>query len=896
MCAIFNGQPNKSASFTIENTSPQREIKELSELFTMWGNHEIELSDSQILANLQSVQHDNGLKESDSLAGNIFTIEMETGTGKTYTYIKTIHELHKLYGWSKFIIVVPSIAIREGIFKTFEMTESHFMANSDYTRADYFIYDSANLSKINAFASDSGLKIMIINSQAFNARGQDARRIRMELDEFRSRKPLEVIAGVRPVLIIDEPQSVEGQKTKESLQEFNPLFTLRYSATPREYYNLVYKLDAVDAYKQKLVKRIKVTGISLGNISASGSYVYLRGIIKSKRDPVAQVEFDRRTSSGELKRVTKTLREGSDLYKESGELDEYKSGFIIKTIDGLNGTIEFLNGSLLNSGEVSGLLDDNELRRIQIRETIQAHLEKERQLYSMGVKVLSLFFIDEVSHYRKYNDDDDDDEDSSTNGIFAKMFEEEYNEAVRNFQLEINDSGYAGYLASIEASRTHAGYFSIDKKNHVVNSKDNDTSAFDLIMKDKERLLSLGEPVRFIFSHSALREGWDNPNVFQICTLKNSTSDIRRRQEVGRGLRLSVNQDGDRMDESLIGADVQEVNELNVIASESYKTFSAGLQQEIAESLPDYKGQVVIRNARDRGVRVKLDESKLSSPEFMELWRRINHRSVYSVDFNEDDFINESARDMDENLRVPQIVVNIETGTLKDDLTFETKGVKAKMLRNPGKSISYDLVGRLSKNTGLTRKVIVKILKKIERVKFSLFSVNPEVFISQATEIIKRNKAEFSSREIKYIPIENESYSAKIFGDLTLREISPDSLEDTHRTGLYDYAVCDSQVEKNFARDLDSSDDVALHVKLPNSFTITTPAGKYNPDWAVTFKGDRNIYFVAETKGSTDTFQLKGSELAKIRCAREHFRALSQDTSYQVVAGFQDLINSRFSQ
>ena len=699
VCRIFNGQPNKSTSFTIENHSAQGEL--FNEVFTMWGNHEIELSDSQILANLQSVQKDNGLDVSDSLAGNIFTIEMETGTGKTYTYIKTIYELHKLYGWSKFIIVVPSIAIREGIFKNFEITESHFAANSEYkSRADYFIYDSANLSKINAFASDSGLKIMIINSQAFNARGQDARRIRMELDEFRSRKPLDVIAGVRPILIIDEPQSVEGRKTKESLQEFNPLFTLRYSATPREYYNLVYRLDAVDAYEQKLVKRIKVTGISLGNISASGSYVYLRGIIKSKKDPVAQVEFDKRTSSGELKRVTKTLREGSDLYKESGELDEYKSGFIIKTIDGLNGTIEFLNGDILNSGEVSGLLNDNELRRIQIRETIQAHLEKERQLYSMGVKVLSLFFIDEVANYRKYNDDDE-----SSNGIYAKIFEEEYNEAVKNFQLELNDSGYAGYLASIEASRTHAGYFSIDKKNHVINSKDNDISAFDLIMKDKERLLSLGEPVRFIFSHSALREGWDNPNVFQICTLKNSTSDIRRRQEVGRGLRLSVNQNGERMDESLIGADVQEVNELNVIASESYRTFSAGLQQEIAETLTSRKGQVVIRNARERGVRVRLDETKIASPEFIELWQRINHRSVYSVNFNEDEFINSSARDIDENLRVPQIVVNIERGTLQKDLTFKSGGSSVQTLRNPGRSISYDVVGRLSKNTGLTRKV-----------------------------------------------------------------------------------------------------------------------------------------------------------------------------------------------
>ncbi|MBR0202744.1 MAG: DEAD/DEAH box helicase family protein, partial [Synergistaceae bacterium] len=394
VCEIFNGQPNMITSFTVENHSRQGEF-DFSELFTMWGNHEIELSESQILANLQSVQKANDIDESNSLAGNIFTIEMETGTGKTYTYIKTIYELNKKYGWSKFIIVVPSIAIREGVCKTFQVTESHFMSEPEYkVRADYFIYDSSNLSKINAFASDSGLKVMIINSQAFNARGQDARRIRMELDEFRSRKPLDVIADVRPIVIIDEPQSVEGQKTKESLQEFNPLFTLRYSATPKEYYNLVYKLDAVDAYNQQLVKRIKVTGISLGNIYASGSYVYLRGIIKSAKDPVAQIEFDRRTPSGNLKRVTKILHEGDDLYKESGELDEYKNGFVIKTIDGLNGSVEFTQAGILNSGEVSGNLNEEDIRRLQIRETIQAHLEKERQLYPLGIKVLSLFFID----------------------------------------------------------------------------------------------------------------------------------------------------------------------------------------------------------------------------------------------------------------------------------------------------------------------------------------------------------------------------------------------------------------------------------------------------------------------------------------------------------------------
>ncbi|MBR0204930.1 MAG: hypothetical protein IJQ56_11250, partial [Synergistaceae bacterium] len=368
---------------------------------------------------------------------------------------------------------------------------------------------------------------------------------------------------------------------------------------------------------------------------------------------------------------------------------------------------------------------------------------------------------------------------------------------------------------------------------------------------------------------------------------------IRRRQEVGRGLRLSVNQNGDRMNRELLGDDVQEVNELNVIASESYMIFTAGLQQEIEETLRDRKDRVVIRNARERGVRVKLDESKFASPEFMELWRRINHRSVYSVEFSEDEFISKTAQEIDESLYVAKVVVNVERGILQADGTFKKEGFRSMTLRNPGKSIAYDVVGRLSKNTGLTRKVIVKILKKIAREKFMMFTTNPEVFITGVTEIIRRNKADFSSRKIKYIPLENESYSVKIFDDLTLREVSPSSLADTHKTGLYDYAVCDSQVEKKFAEGLESCDDVALHVKLPGAFTITTPAGRYNPDWAITFRD--KIYFVAETKGSTDSMQLKGAELAKIKCAREHFRALSQDTNYEVIANFQDLMNYRLS-
>ena len=570
VCDVFKGQQKKEVFHHIQSAAQQLLlVKE----YKVFGNGEIELTYDEIMANLHEVQRENSLPESDFLYADDgkynLTVEMETGTGKTFTYIKTIYELNKLYGWSKFIIVVPSIAIREGVHKTFQNVKDYFMQEYG-EQVNPFIYNSSNLSQINEFTSDNKIRVMIINSQAFNARGENDRRIRMELDEFRSRKPLDVIASLRPIIIIDEPQSVEGAKTKESLKEFNPLFTLRYSATPREKYNLVYRLTAIDAYKQKLVKKIRVTGFSLSNVSASGRYVYLKGIIKqAAHDPTALLGFDARTSTG-IRRVTRRLKEGADLYKESGELEEYRWGYEIRTIDGLNRTVEFVNGNKLREGEIAGADNQEEIRRLQIRETIEQHLQKEQQLFWRGIKVLSLFFIDEVARYRQY-----DANDNPINGIYAKIFEEEYKDALANFQPA--SESYSSYVKGIDAEKTHAGYFSIDKHNRMTDSKvtdkkeqtSDDISAFDLIMKDKERLLSFDEPVRFIFSHSALREGWDNPNIFQICTLKNSTNDIRRRQEVGRGLRLSVNQNGERMDESVIGSAVQDINELTVIASES---------------------------------------------------------------------------------------------------------------------------------------------------------------------------------------------------------------------------------------------------------------------------------------------------------------------------------------
>ena len=590
---VFAGQPYLTPTYLMDRgTGYQQSITD-EEDFTGWRNERIvpELTDKIILEHLQKVQRANQIKPSDKLEGHYnLTIEMETGVGKTYTYIKTMYELNKHYGWSKFIVVVPSIAIREGVYKSFQVTQEHF-AEEYGKKIRFFIYNSSQLTEIDRFASDSSINVMIINSQAFNAKGKDARRIYMKLDEFRSRRPIDIIAKTNPILIIDEPQSVEGAQTKERLKEFCPLLTLRYSATHKadSIYNMVYRLDAMEAYNKRLVKKIAVKGISESGSTATESYVYLEGINLSKADPTATLQFDYKGATG-LRKKTMKVGIGFNLYDNSGYLDEYRNGFVVKFIDGRDNSVEFLNGIKIYAGDVIGKVSEEQLRRIQIRETILSHIERERQLFHKGIKVLSLFFIDEVAKYKQY-----DEAGNPYNGIYADMFEEEYADVVGNLQLEFGDEEYVKYLDAISAHETHAGYFSIDKKGKLTDGKidkkektSDDSDAYDLIMRNKELLLDRDpkrSPVRFIFSHSALREGWDNPNVFQICTLKQSSSEVRKRQEVGRGLRLCVNQDGERMDVNALGSDVHTVNVLTVIASESYESFARGLQEELADAV-----------------------------------------------------------------------------------------------------------------------------------------------------------------------------------------------------------------------------------------------------------------------------------------------------------------------
>lgn len=997
VCDVFTGQPYMTSSYMIDKGASQAEKQGQGTIleFTGFNNQKLipELSDSIILENINKIQRAGQIEPSKKLEGRYnLTIEMETGVGKTYTYIKTMYELNKRYGWSKFIIVVPSVAIREGVYKSFQITQDHF-AEEYGRKIRYFIYNSALLPEIDQFASDSAMNVMIINSQAFNAKGKDARRIYMELDSFRSRRPIDVIAKTNPIVIIDEPQSVEGKQTKERLKEFNPLLTLRYSATHKKdsMYNMIYRLDAMEAYNKKLVKKIAVKGITITGSTATEGYVYLEGIHLSKdKDPTASLEFDVKGKNG-IRKVTRKVSEGYNLFDQSGELDEYKEGYTISAIDGWDNSVTFLNGKTLKAGDVIGELSEEHLRRIQIRETILSHFEKERQLYYKGIKVLSLFFIDEVAKYKQY-----DEQGNQYNGIYADMFEEEYNAIRSNMQLELGDDEYIHYLDTMNANNTHSGYFSIDKnkksgKEKFVDSKlergtteSSDSEAYDLIMKNKERLLDRKEPVRFIFSHSALREGWDNPNVFQICTLKQSGSDVRKRQEVGRGLRLSVNQSGERMDAGLLGEEVHNVNILTVIASESYDSFARGLQSEIAEAVSDrptmitvelFKGKVIQdaegaeqvideniaqaiyenlilngyikmglltekyheekqngtlkvaeevadslpdivaiidsiydpkvmqpENARSNNVELHIDEEKLKRKEFKELWSRINTKSAYTVNFDTGELVRKAIDEMNRNLRVSQIFVKIESGEMKEIKSRGALETGESFVRDSSahhaldagtnSHVKYDLVGKIVSETGLTRRAVIEILKGIKKDVFDQFKNNPEEFIIKASNLINEQKATVIIQHIAYNKLD-ESYKTDLFTEPTMKGKLGDNamLAKKH---LYDYILYDSTNEKHFAEQLDTSNEVAVYVKLPKGFYISTPVGKYNPDWAIAFNEQavKHVYFVAETKGSLSSMQLRLIEEAKIHCAREHFKAIStDDVKYEVIDDYETLMD-----
>ena len=963
-----------------------------------YRNHEIALTPESILENVKSIQRSQNLPVSDSLVETPSSpinldIEMETGTGKTYCYIKSIFELNRRYGWSKFVIVVPSIAIREGVQKSLEITAEHFLA--DYQKkARFFTYNSKQLHNLESFSSDAGINVMVINVQAFNSPPQpgaaartvlsEKNRIYRELDDFQTRRPIDIIKANRPILILDEPQKMEGAATKKSLAEFNALCTLRYSATHRTEHNKIHRLDALDAYNQKLVKKISVHGIAQKGLTGTDSYLYLEGIQISKSAPVARIELEIQSATGTIKRTIRRISSGDNLHELSGGLNQYE-GYVVSEINAQQDRVTFTNGQEINVGKATGDINETALRRIQIREAIRAHLEKERALYHQGIKVLTLFFIDEVAKYRLY-----DEEGNPTSGEYAQAFQEEYNDLLNEY-LELEDSPFQSYLKGIDSEKTHNGYFSVDKKGKLTDPKvkargedaglTDDISAYDLIMKDKERLLSFAEPTRFIFSHSALREGWDNPNIFVICTLKHSDNTISRRQEVGRGMRLCVNQTGERLDDPAIA---HEINRLTVVANESYEDFVKGLQSDLKEGLSKrpqkadqkyFEGKTIIDTEGaqstidattakkihrylikndyvddekdtitedyhedkaneslaelpeelrpfsdaifklidavysdaalpeiedDRATKENALNQNFQKKEFQELWSRINHRAAYTVDFDSEELIKNATSALNEKLRITKLQFQLKTGEQQDELDQEdlTTGqgftLKERSTQYNEQSVrstvEYDLVGEVAANTQLTRRTIGTILRGLKLPIFNQFKVNPEDFITKASQLIKEQKATVIVEHLTYDAIGGH-YDSAIFTSEKKADLSKAYKANNH---IYDYVFTDSKAETKFAEALDTSTEVTVYAKLPRGFSIPTPVGDYNPDWAIAFvEGSvKHIYFIAETKGSMSSLQLREIEKSKISCAKKFFaKVTSGNVHYDVVDSYENLID-----
>lgn len=1011
--AVFEGQPKQSGLSYMMDMGANPNIR-LDVANTGFKNEDIALADDELLRNIKAIQRENGIlsdnklvkmaiggkdkatKRDNSRESLTLTVEMETGTGKTYTYIKTMFELHRQYGWSKFIIVVPSIAIREGVAKTFESTVEHFKAEYGLAIRP-FVYNSSQLDKIEAFASDAGINVMIVNTQAFNARGADARRIDMVLDQFRGRRPIDVIAATNPIMIIDEPQSVLGDGTKTNatrvgLAKFNPLFFVNYSATHRDNYNMVYRLDAVDAYQKQLVKKISVKGIELSGSNASSGYLYVESIVE-KPNLKVRVQFEKISATGKVVKTSKLLDQGDNIYQLSGGVESYKAGFVVSAINATNQFVEFTNGIKLHVGEVVGNANDDDLRRIQIRETINSHLNKEATLFKRGIKILSLFFIDEVVKYKNYDAVDD-------KGAYASIFEEEYENIVRDRLTDtLLDPAYRVYLEREinTPEKVHAGYFSVDKKGKSIDSKikrgseaSDDISAYDLIMKNKERLLSFDEPVRFIFSHSALKEGWDNPNVFQIATLRQSSSDIKKRQEIGRGLRLSVNQNGDRQDAQSLGeGEVQQVNVLTIIANESYENFARDLQSELAEAVKNrpkfvepklFEGrELVAKDASDqtvssmtvdnaqaaeiwaslkangiitkekqtadsykemsvdeqiaaikasldedyqayvlpiqelvnsvydpqsvpiepenKRVTLKLNNEKYASQSFKNLWSKINRKSYYTVNFEDNEIVEKSIKQINKELTVATLKARVTQGNMNANdsgTVFTMNEQHTEYIDTPSNHVKYDLIGEISQNVGLLRKTVGKILAGIAESQFSKYKSNPESFIAQVSNIINGVKAQNIVSHIIYNKLDEVWDEDAIFADDDIQGIIDENVFDAKKH-LYDRVRVDSKTEKRFASELDIQNDVEMYVKLPGGFYINTPVGKYNPDWAVVLNepDQKHVYFIAETKGVSDSIQLtlKGVENAKIESAREHFKVISNnEIQYDVVDSYEKMV------
>ncbi|NCB49883.1 MAG: type III restriction endonuclease subunit R [Alphaproteobacteria bacterium] len=964
---IFEGQELNKTTFSMPSlASNEFEAILMNQTDKGFGNR-LRLLDEEIQDNVRKIQLNNGLKQTKELKSRDFTIEMETGTGKTYVYLRSVFEMNKKYGFTKFIIVVPSIAIKEGVYKSLQMTDTHFREQYDNVPFDYFVYDSSRLEQVRSFATNDYIQIMVINIDAFRksftdpAKETSANIIHRWNDKMQG-IPIDFIQSTNPIVIIDEPQSVDTTaKSSEAIKSLNPLCTFRYSATHVEKHNMLYKLDSIDAYKQKLVKQIEVASIQVRD-GHNKAYIKLLAV-DNKNGHRAKIEIDIQ-QKGNVKRTEKWVKQGDDLLSISGGRSIY-DGYVLNDIycEEGNEYVDFTSKpDIIRLHHAIGEVNEDEYKRLQIRKTIEEHLDKELKLTPMGIKVLSLFFIDKVANYRDYDAPDQ-------KGKYAIMFEEEYAKAIKKPKY---NTLFKDMDTSSLPEIVHNGYFSGDKTGFKDTSGTTkaDEDTYSLIMKDKEKLLSFDSKLKFIFSHSALKEGWDNPNVFQICTLNETKSTIKKRQEIGRGLRISVNQDGERVH----GFDV---NTLTVMANESYEDFVEGLQKEIEKeegikfgiiedhsfaniviekengeqaflgaeaseiiwknlleskyiddrgrvtdelkkalkedkvklpeqfeehreditaTLKKVAGGLNIKNNDDKRT-VRLNKAVFDSPEFKELWDRIKYKTVYNVDFDPEELITKCAESIQKNLIVGKTKFNYtraKTEIGKAGVTI-TDSQESTHLYDVRDYQIPDILSYLQNETNLKRKSILDILIKSGRL--NDFKNNPQKFIDEAKEVIKREMRRFIVDGIKYHKIGDEHfYAQELFESEELIGYLNKNMIEAEKSA-YDHVVYDSDIESGLAQSFEKNDEVKVYAKLPGWFKIETPLGSYNPDWAVLFEldGQEKLYFVVESKGTIFEDMLRDVEQAKIHCGHEHFKALGEETNYIVASNYETFVDKATS-
>ena len=854
---IFEGQPMNKGDFEFSLSSAN------TLLYNEFGvANKIALSENQLIENLKNVQKVNGIFPSDAFHGMNFSVEMETGTGKTYVYLRSIYELNKKYGFKKFIIVVPSIAIREGVLKNLEITAEHFQMLYEKVPAKFFVYDSSNVSNLRSFALSNTIQILVINIDSF---AKDSNVINKVNDRLTGRKPIEFIRGTNPIVIVDEPQNMETDIRKRAIADLNPACTLRYSATHTNLYNLIYSLDPVKAYDMGLVKQIEVDSVYTEN-DFNRAYVGVKDFKSTKSKVSVKLEMDI-VLKDKPSRKAITAEVGDDLYELSGKRDMYKDGFVIESINVSDEYVEFTNGVKVHKGESQGGLTD-EIMKVQIEKTIQEHLRKEKKYKALGVKVLSLFFIDRVANYRTID---------GVKGKFALWFEELF----KKYSMKPEFKG----IIPFKVEEIHNGYFAQDKKGAFKDSSESRDTSFDdavyhLIMKDKERLLDNNEPLRFIFSHSALREGWDNPNVFQICTLNETKSELKKRQEIGRGLRLSVDNIGERIFD-------KNVNRLTVIANESYEEFAEKLQKEIEDDCGvKFKGRIKDKNNK---VAVKLKKGYELDKNFIDLWNKIKHKTTYRVDYETDILVTEAVKAISAMEKVHRPVVKsvktgidmVEEGISGRQLSSDLHYVDASLVEIP------DIYAYIEDKTQLTRSTIYRILTQSGRLEDVLN--NPQLFLDMAVKEIKDVMNKLMVEGIKYEKIGGAEYAMTLFDGIEI-ESYLENLHKVKETGktITNYVEIMSGPERQFAEECESREDVEFYIKLPHWFEIKTPIGMYQPDWALVFKGEAKLYFVAETKSSIDMQDLRNKEVMKIKCGKQHF-AEFPGVEYKVVRSVEEL-------